>query len=98
MKISELIPCANCGGPVAPVFYRVTVEQIMIDPTSANRVLGLNTMFGGRALGLAEIFAPDDVTVTLQTNMTILCSDCAATIGLGQVLFGWPDDQASGHG
>lgn len=92
MKLSELKPCENCGGPVAPVFYRVTVEQVMIGPEAANRVLGLNMMFGGDALGLAETFAPDDVTLVLQTNATVLCSDCAMTIALGQVLF---DDDSS---
>lgn len=92
MKLSELKPCEICGGPVAPVFYRVTVEQVMIDPEAANRVLGLNMMFGGNALGLAETFTPDDVTLVLQTNATVLCSDCATTIALGQVLF---DDDSS---
>lgn len=88
MKLSELTPCAICGGKIAPVFYRVTVEQMMIDPTAANQVLGLNTMFGG-ALRLAEAMAPrDDVTLELQKNTTVLCGDCAVTVSLNRVLYG----------
>lgn len=94
MKLSDLTPCATCGGPIAPLFYRVTVEQILLDATAANQVLGLNTMFGGR-LRLAEAMAPnDDVTKMLQTNSVILCSDCAASIALGEILFGVDDQEA----
>jgi len=86
MKLSDLKPCSICGGKIAPLFYRVTVEQIMIDPKATNQVLAMNTMFGG-ALGLAEVFAPADVTLKLQENTTILCGDCAQTISLVRVLF-----------
>lgn len=76
MKLSEMTPCAICGEMIAPLFYRVKVEQIMIDSTAANQVLGLTTMFGG-ALGLAEAMAPnDDVTMTLQSNSGLVCDEC----------------------
>lgn len=51
MKLSELKLCAVCDGPIGMLFYRVTVDQMMIDAKAANQVLGLNTMFGGAALG-----------------------------------------------
>ena len=59
MKISELKPCENCGGKIAPVFYRVTVEQIAVDGNAVARMLGLSAMLNG-SLGVAEVFAPID--------------------------------------
>lgn len=76
MKLSELTPCIVCGGPLGAVFYRVKTEQVLVDATAANQVIGLNTMFGGR-LRLAETFAPrDDITTTLQTGDGLVCPDC----------------------
>lgn len=76
MKLSELTPCIHCGGPVAPLFYRVSIEQCLIDATAANQVLGLVTMFGGH-LAAAEAMAPNDnVTMTLQSNSGLVCQDC----------------------
>lgn len=103
MKLSELKLCAVCDGPIGMLFYRVTVDQMMIDAKAANQVLGLNTMFGGAALGLAEALAPnDDVTIQLQTNTTILCADCAYSISLVTVLLGveksWRNDDTSEDG
>ena len=88
MKLSELKPCENCGKSIYPIFYRVTVEQIMVDARAANRVLALDKFFGG-ALGVAEVFAPDDsVTIPFQENSVILCNDCAMVVSLASVLFG----------
>lgn len=96
MKLSELELCTVCGGPIGMLFYRVTVDQIMINAKAANRVLGLNAMFGGSALRLAEAFIDDDVTMELQKNTTILCVDCAYSISLATVLLGvessWRND------
>ncbi len=87
MKLSELTPCALCEGPLGYLFYRVEVEQIMLDATAANQVLGLNTMFGG-ALRLAEAMAPnDDVTVTLQKASIIVCESCYYERPMRKVLF-----------
>lgn len=87
MKLSELTPCAACGDKIAPLFYRVTVEQIMINATAANQVIGLNTMFGGR-LRLAETMAPnDDVTMTLQTKSVLVCQECFMDFEAQLVLF-----------
>lgn len=101
MKLSELKLCAVCGGPIGMLFYRVTVDQMMINANAANRVLGLNTMFGGSALRLAETFVDDDVTMELQKNTTILCADCAYSISLVTVLLGvessWRNDDMRLH-
>lgn len=95
MKLSELKPCSLCGGKIAPIFYRVTVEQMTFDATAVNQVIGLSTMFGG-ALGLAEAMAPrDDVTQKMQENTVVLCGDCAYTVSLVRVLFGIQEATAS---
>lgn len=88
MKLSEFKPCDVCGGTLGMLFYRVTVEQKMIDASEANQVIGLSIMFAGR-LGLAEVMAPAaDVTIDLQTNTTIVCDKCAYEISLVRVLLG----------
>ena len=98
MKLSALKPCDVCGGKIAPVFYRVTVEQMIINVTAVNQVIGLATMFGG-ALGIAEIFAPnDDVTLKFQENTVSLCGDCAVTITLARILYGKPEAGAEDVG
>jgi hypothetical protein len=77
MKLSDLKPCATCGGTIAPVFYRVRIDNILIDPQATNQVLGLNQVFGGQALGLAEAMAPvDDVTITMHTVDVFVCNEC----------------------
>lgn len=87
MKLSELTPCAFCKGPIDLLFYRVTTEQIMLDTTAANQVLGLNTIFGG-ALRLAEALAPhDEVTMTLQNGTVLVCADCYYERPMREVLF-----------
>lgn len=102
MILSEMRTCDVCGGPIGMLFYRVTVDQMMINANAVNRVLGLNTMFGGSALRLAEVFVDDDVTMELQKNTTILCADCAYTRSLVTVLLGvessWRDDDTSEDG
>lgn len=81
MKLSELRPCDNCGGKIAPQFYVIRITQAFVTP-SANQTLGLATMFHGN-LGLAEVFSPDpdpvkvlgDEEPSLMTEL-IVCPDC----------------------
>lgn len=81
MKLSELTPCVRCGGSIAPVFYRVTVEQHFIDPKATNQVLGINLYFGGDALPLAEAMAPDaeGATKQLTAKTGLVCGGCFAS-------------------
>lgn len=60
MKLSELRPCDNCGGPLAPpnVFYVVRMSLALILPGAVNTVLGMTQMFNGN-LQLAEVMAPE---------------------------------------
>ena len=84
MKLSALRPCDACTGVLVPQFYVVRVSLALFNPRAVNAVLGVNTMFGGRALGLAEVMAPDaagavviagDETPELMTEL-FLCRVC----------------------
>lgn len=92
MKLSELKPCDKCGGKIAPVFYVVNMQQVMIDAVAANRTLALNQMFGG-ALGLAENMSPDDsVTQVLNQKRAIICQECFFGSNFNVWLFDRDDD------
>lgn len=81
MKLSDLRPCDNCGGKIAPAFYVVRISQAFIMP-AARQTLGLMEMFHGN-LGLAEVFTPDpdavkvvgDEEKSLMTEL-LLCQNC----------------------
>lgn len=84
MKLTDLRPCDQCRGAIAPHFYVVRLTQALINARVANEVLGLNQMFGGQALGLAETMASaaDDAVMVMgdkdpQLVTTIfLCPQC----------------------
>jgi hypothetical protein len=85
MKLTELRPCDNCGGPIAPTFYVVSIDQALVHPKAANEVLGLNQMFGGHALQLAEVMAPDAEAVKMVPGgptKIYLCIACCCTAGI----------------
>lgn len=67
MKLSEIRPCDNCGGKVAPQFYLVRGTLALFSPQAANATLGLTQMFGG-ALALAEAMSPDPEVVKLASD------------------------------
>jgi len=82
VKLSELKPCAQCGGKITPIWYVVRISQAMIKPQSGNQVLGLMQILGG-SLALAETMAPEadcvlvmgDQEPSLLTELHI-CQDC----------------------
>lgn len=96
MKLSEIRPCDNCGGAIAPNFYVVDVSLAMLKPQATNQVLGLVQMFGG-SLALAEAMSPDaeaalvmgDEDRTLRTRL-VLCTECLAgrPANIGQLVGG----------
>ena len=61
MKISDLKPCAACGGPLlcppCAVWYVIRVSHAMPHPRHAREVLGLTQILGG-AVKVAEAMAP----------------------------------------
>lgn len=82
IKTSDLRPCDVCSGPIAPVFYRLTVSfrQMGIDPTAVNQVLGTAQIFGGN-LQLGSMMSPDsDAAIELPgyniDRDLFICQDC----------------------
>lgn len=82
MKLSEMRPCAVCGGKLTPFWYVARISQAMLNPRAANETLGLMQMFGGN-LALAEVMGsrPDCVMImgdaepSLMTELHI-CQEC----------------------
>ena len=82
MKLSEIRPCDNCGGKIAPAFYIVKTSLVMFNPQETNQVLGMTQYFGG-ALGLAEAMAPEADVVKIAGDeqerlwdKIFICMDC----------------------
>lgn len=81
MKLSELRPCDNCGGKIAPAFFIVRISQALVLP-SAQQSVGLMMMFRGN-LKLAEAMSPNpdavmvfgDQDKSLMTEL-IICQGC----------------------
>jgi hypothetical protein len=83
MKLSEIRPCDSCGGKIAPIFYQVRVSMAFFKERAVNATLGLNQIFGGRALALAEAMSPDPECVVIASDqepsletVLILCQNC----------------------
>lgn len=82
MKLSEVRPCDNCGGKIAPIFYVARVSQAMFMPRT-NQVLAMTQYLGGN-LVLGEMFSGDDDVVKIMGDeipelwtKLFLCQDCA---------------------
>lgn len=84
MKLSDLRPCDNCGGPIGQMFYVMRYSIALINPDAGNQVLGLAQMFRG-SLALAEAMAPrpdcvkvamDDPEFKELTTELFICNDC----------------------
>jgi hypothetical protein len=82
LKLSELRPCDNCSGKIAPIFSVIEIKMAVFNARNVNAVLGTNQIFGGRALKLAEAMAPgaDDAVEVLENKDGIttlfLCQQC----------------------
>lgn len=74
MKLSELKPCAVCGGKLVPIWYVLRISQAMLKPNAANTVLGLRQMFGG-SIALAEAMAPEPDCVLVMGDQEPLLMD-----------------------
>jgi hypothetical protein len=86
MKLSQLKPCACCGGPLTngggltwPV---IRISQALLNPKAANQVMGMTQYFGG-ALKLAEVMTPDPDAVKIigdekdgEWKEVHVCLDC----------------------
>lgn len=82
MKLSQLRPCDNCGGPIAPIFYVVRTSIAVFNANATNENLGLMQMFQG-SLVLAETMSsqPDAVKIGGEEDKKLwteiyLCQHC----------------------
>jgi hypothetical protein len=85
VKVSELRPCDNCAGPIAPTFYVVRFSQAIINAAAVNEFMGMHQFFQGKAsAALVENFAPaagdaalvfGDKDKTLETELFV-CQRC----------------------
>lgn len=89
MKVSELRPCDNCAGVIAPTFYTIRISQAFITPAArnaANALLGTSQILGGsgtaQRIALAMAGDPDDAVLVfgeqrpaLYTDL-LICADC----------------------
>lgn len=101
MKLSELKPCAGCGGPLMinrqdiriNQFFVVDSSMAMLDPKSANQTLGLAQYFQGN-LQLAEIMGPAAETAVRVAgdldpklkDRVFICFECFYGKPLGLIL------------
>jgi hypothetical protein len=85
MRLSDLRPCENCGGPLGGSFVVLRSSQAMLNPKAARVVMGTTMILGG-ALRLAEAMAggADEAVLVFGDkdrellNEFLLCQDCGA--------------------
>lgn len=93
MKLSEMRPCDNCQGPIAPIFYVVRISIAAFEKQATNEVLGMHQFFGGQSLALAEVFSPSPDPVKIGSDQfpeletrAFICQKCwLADINLAMV-------------
>ncbi len=78
MKQPELKPCAVCGKGLAHggqiSFYKVKIEQMVIDLGAMRRQAGLEMMVGGLAFHMGP---QEDIAKPLQEKEVLLCMTCS---------------------
>ena len=82
LKRAEIKPCF-CGQGVAhtgsPVFYRVRLEQFILDGRAVQRQHGLEMILGNPMIAAA--MGPDeDMAKRVQSREVLLCDRCAMTL------------------
>jgi hypothetical protein len=85
LKRKEITNCELCGNGLAKngqfVFYRVRVEQYVLDGNAINRRHGLETFFGGGGAGalLAQAMGDDEDLAKQMSDSKprLVCQGCA---------------------
>ena len=54
--VTDLKPCANCGGPIIPICHRIRIDMGVADQNNLRQFAGMYTMFQNDAL--AAVFSP----------------------------------------
>lgn len=83
IDFDDLRKCDGCGGGLMGKgphqhlnFYRVTVENAIVNPRAVDQFRGLTMMLGGSEQ-LANVFAPDrHAAKVLDAGTFFLCFDC----------------------
>lgn len=81
MKLSQLRPCDACGEPIGIAFFRIEIEQHVVNMDAARKRIGLSQLWGGgaRAERLASVFDGDEDNGTQLVGPgrhVLLCNDC----------------------
>lgn len=80
MRAEDFKKCARCGKGMAhagtPIFYRVTLESMMIDARAVQRTDAMEKYMGG-AVALARVFEDPVIAQVVVTHTTLLCQPCA---------------------
>ena len=76
---NDIQACAGCGqgvGVSGPVFYRLKIEQMVLDARAVQREAGLEQMLGGN-VAIARALSPetDFAQVFLEAEV-LLCGAC----------------------
>jgi len=89
LRRAEITACFACGKGVAHAgdicFYRVSLQQFVLDPSAIQRQHGLEMQIGNAAL--AQIMGPDSPLAqsTDEQKTSLLCQQCA-TRDMGMLL------------
>lgn len=82
MKARDIRACDSCKKPIAPIFYRVTVEIGAFQADAVNRLMGTTQILGGisnpGAMTIANVMTGDEALVKLDTfeAPALLCPTC----------------------
>jgi len=78
-ELREKGNCGICGkgiGASGIIFYRLRLEQYVVNMGALQRQQGLTMMMGGHAL-LAQVMGPDEeMAKEMQTGEMTVCADC----------------------
>ena len=77
MNLDQLRPCDACGGAVNPVFFRLRVDQQVVNQDAVRERAGMLQFFRGN-MRLASVFDARGETATGSVSVTevILCTTC----------------------
>lgn len=81
MELRKHATCSMCSKPIghsrAPMFYRVTIEQFVLDKAAISRHAGLTNLLGGNAF-IAHHMGPNEDLANFSASATItICMTCA---------------------
>lgn len=79
MKLADLKPCQACGEPIGIAFFRMRIEQHVVDLRAAQRHLGLAAQLGSEKLAFVMGTDSDESTKVARQADLLLCTECACS-------------------